>query len=208
MPTELEHKDAIREVIDRFSNLEVDVAEQSKLFTPDAHVVVYNADGSKMMEFDGADQLVELFGAAMAGVNSSFHINGQQVITIDGDTATDVHYGQALLVQEQDGKDVLQSHSIRYIDTLVLRDGDWRISSREQHFVVSETREYLRARIDAVTAEPASRLRGAGSAVASVEGPRIGVLHFRKARLPSAVPIRGSVHKGVGELWKTSDRRD
>ncbi|WP_218121342.1 nuclear transport factor 2 family protein [Actinomyces ruminicola] len=78
----------------------------------------------------------------MAGVNSSFHINGQQVITIDGDTATDVHYGQALLVQEQDGKDVLQSHSIRYIDTLVLRDGDWRISSREQHFVVSETREY------------------------------------------------------------------
>ncbi|SDN72140.1 SnoaL-like domain-containing protein [Actinomyces ruminicola] len=81
-------------------------------------------------------------GAAMAGVNSSFHINGQQVITIDGDTATDVHYGQALLVQEQDGKDVLQSHSIRYIDTLVLRDGDWRISSREQHFVVSETREY------------------------------------------------------------------
>ncbi|WP_103063164.1 nuclear transport factor 2 family protein [Actinomyces qiguomingii] len=142
MPTELEHKDAIREVVDRFSNLEVDVAEQSKLFTPDTHVVVYNADGSKMMEFDGADQLVELFGAAMVGVKTSFHINGQQVITIDGDTATDVHYGQALLVQEQDGRDVLLSHSIRYIDTLVLRDGNWRISRREQHFVISETRDY------------------------------------------------------------------
>ncbi|RAX21945.1 nuclear transport factor 2 family protein [Actinomyces sp. Z5] len=142
MPTELEHKDAIREVVDRFSNLEIDVAEQSKLFTPDTHVEVYNADGSKMMEFDGADQLVELFGAAMAAVKTSFHINGQQVITIDGDTATDVHYGQALLVQEQDGKDVLLSHSIRYIDTLVLRNGVWRISRREQHFVISQTSDY------------------------------------------------------------------
>ncbi|AYD89408.1 nuclear transport factor 2 family protein [Actinomyces sp. 2119] len=140
MTTPLEHKDAIREVIDRFAALEVDVSEQAKLFTPDAHVVVYAADGSVMMEFDGADTLVERFGAAMAGVKTAYHINGQQVITVDGGTATDVHYGKALLVQEVDGKDVLTDHSIRYTDTLVLRDGKWLISRREQHFVISETR--------------------------------------------------------------------
>ncbi|WP_167147782.1 nuclear transport factor 2 family protein [Actinomyces sp. ZJ308] len=140
MTTLLEHKEAIREVIDLFAILEIDVAEQAKLFTADAHVEVYAADGSLMMEFDGRDKLVELFGGAMAAVKTAYHFNGQQVITVDGDTATDIHYGKALLVQEQDGKDVLTDHSIRYTDTLVLTDGKWLISRREQHFVISETR--------------------------------------------------------------------
>ena len=34
--TVLEQKEAIREVIDRFSTLEIDVKEQAKLFTPDS----------------------------------------------------------------------------------------------------------------------------------------------------------------------------
>ena len=96
--TVLEQKEAIREVIDRFSTLEIDVKEQAKLFTPDAHVEVYAADGSKMMEFDGREKLIELFGGAMAGVKTAYHMNGQQIITIDGDVATDIHYCQASLV--------------------------------------------------------------------------------------------------------------
>ena len=73
--TVLEQKEAIREVIDRFSTLEIDVKEQAKLFTPDAHVEVYAADGSKMMEFDGREKLIELFGGAMAGVKTAYHMN-------------------------------------------------------------------------------------------------------------------------------------
>ena len=137
-----EHREAIREVIDRFAILEIDVAEQAKLFTPDAHVEVYAAGGSLMMEFDGRDKLVELFSGAMAAVKTAYHFNGQQVITIDGDTATDIHYGKALLVQEINGEDVIVEHSIRYTDTLVLVDGAWLISRREQHFVLSETRPF------------------------------------------------------------------
>jgi hypothetical protein len=137
----LEHKEAIREVIDRFAVLEIDVVEQAKLFTPDAHVEVYAADGSKMMEFDGTDKLVEIFGAAMADVSTAYHFNGQQLIEVHGDTATDVHYGKALLVQKADGKNVLTDHSIRYKDTLTFVEGKWLISRREQHFVVSEQRE-------------------------------------------------------------------
>lgn len=140
MTTLSEHKEAIREVIDLFSTLETDVAEQAKLFTPDAHVEVYAADGSLMMEFDGRDKLVEIFGGAMSTVKTAYHINGQQAIAVDGDTATDTHYGKALLVQEQGGEDVLTDHNIRYTDTLVLTDGRWLISRREQHFVISETR--------------------------------------------------------------------
>lgn len=140
MTTLSEHKEAIREVIDLFSTLEIDVAEQAKLFTPNAHVEIYAPDGSLMMEFDGRDKLIEIFGGAMAAVKTAYHFNGQQVITIDGDTATDIHYGKAILIQERDGKDVLVDNSIRYTDTLVLVDGTWLISRREQHFVITETR--------------------------------------------------------------------
>ena len=35
----LEEKEAIREVIDRFSNLECDVPAQQALFTKDAHII-------------------------------------------------------------------------------------------------------------------------------------------------------------------------
>lgn len=42
--------------------------------------------------------------------------------------------------QEQDGKDVVVDHSIRYSDTPVLVDGAWLISRCEQHFVITETR--------------------------------------------------------------------
>jgi hypothetical protein len=90
------------------------------------------------VEFSRCRDLI--FGGAMSTVKTAYHFNGQQVITIDGDTATDVHYGKAILVQEQDGKDALVDNSIRYTDTLVLVDGTWLISRREQHVVITETR--------------------------------------------------------------------
>ena len=67
MSTLLEHKEAIREVIDLFSNLEIDVLEQAKLVTSDVHVEVYDSDGSVMVEFDGRDKLVEVFQQAISG---------------------------------------------------------------------------------------------------------------------------------------------
>ena len=51
------------------------------------------------VEFSRCRDLI--FGGAMSTVKTAYHFNGQQVITIDGDTATDVHYGKAILIQEQ-----------------------------------------------------------------------------------------------------------
>ena len=81
MTTLLEHKEAIREVIDLFSTLE-----------------------------------------------------------INGDTATNIHYGKAILVQEIDGTEMVIDRSYRYSDTLILVDGTWLIKRREQYLVLSETR--------------------------------------------------------------------
>ena len=65
-------------------------------------------------------------------------MNGQQVITIDGDKAVDVHYCRAALVLEEDGRDIVSDNYIRYTDTLVRQDGQWRIAKREQHFVITK----------------------------------------------------------------------
>lgn len=140
MSTLLEHKEAIREVIDLFSNLEIDVLEQAKLVTSDVHFEVYDSDGSVMVELDGRDKLIEVFQQAISEIKTAYHLNGQQVITVDGDSAIDVHYGKAILVQEVDGKDVVVDRSYRYTDTLVLTGGAWLIKRRIQHLVLSETR--------------------------------------------------------------------
>lgn len=136
---ELEIKDAIREVIDTFSNLECDVAAQSVLFTADTRVEVFMG-GERTMDIHGRDELIEQFGAFTTGVKASHHMNGQQVITLNSDgTATDVHYCRAVLVSAGVDGDVLADNYIRYTDTLVDQDGSWRIAHREQHFVLSRT---------------------------------------------------------------------
>ena len=43
-------------------------------------------------------------------------------------------YALATLVTEQDGKDVLTTHAVRYYDKYEKIDGRWWISEREQHF--------------------------------------------------------------------------
>ena len=41
--------------------------------------------------------------------------------------ATDVHYCRAALVTEEDGKSYVSDNYIRYTDTLVKVNGQWRI---------------------------------------------------------------------------------
>ncbi len=45
---ELENKQAISEVINKFSALELDVDKQSELFTPDTHIEIF-MDGNKVL---------------------------------------------------------------------------------------------------------------------------------------------------------------
>ena len=138
----LEAKEAIREVIDGFSNLECDVAAQEKYFTKDAHIMVH-MNGKLAMDIHGSAEMVKQFSAFTAGVKASHHMNGQQVITVDGDRAEDVHYCRAALLTTQNGKDVIVDNYIRYVDQLVKQDGVWRIAERDQYFLMTESRPLL-----------------------------------------------------------------
>ena len=135
----LEAKDAIREVIDGFSNLECDVVAQGMYFTQDVHVMVH-MNGQIAMDIHGLDELTRQFSAFTVGIKASHHMNGQQVITVNGDTAVDEHYCVATLVSPEDGKDMISINYIRYRDTLVKQGGKWLIKERDQHFLITEKR--------------------------------------------------------------------
>lgn len=133
----LESKEAIREVIGGFANMECDVPAQMVYFTEDVHVMVYMGD-KLTMDIHGRDTLEKQFSAFTNGIKDSHHQNGQQVITVDGDTATDVHYCRAALVTLENGQEVVSDNYIRYTDKLVKQDGKWLIKEREQHFVITK----------------------------------------------------------------------
>ena len=97
-------------------------------------------NGHLAMDIHGAAEMVKQFGAVTESVKASHHMNGQQVITVDGDKAQDVHYCRAALLMEQDGKAVISDNYIRYVDQLVRQDGAWRIAERDQYFVMTENR--------------------------------------------------------------------
>jgi ketosteroid isomerase-like protein len=83
----LEAKEAIREVIDGFANLECNVPAQMVYFTEDVHVMVYMGD-KLTMDIHGWDTMEKQFSAFIGDIKASHHQNGQQVIAMEGDTAT------------------------------------------------------------------------------------------------------------------------
>ena len=115
-----------------------------EIFRPDIKLNVYFGGKLGMTANDVQDMIrqYKAFGAAKV----SFHMNGQQSVDfIDETHATGTCYALATLVTEQDGKDVLTTHAVRYYDkyeTHAVRyydkyekiDGRWWISEREQHF--------------------------------------------------------------------------
>src|SRR5664279_1262529 len=91
----LEAKSALKALVDTFSNLadEKRIPDQILLLTPDTKVQVYMGD-ELLVDISGAQEVEEAFTAFAANVKRSFHMNGQQVVEIDGDAATGITYCQ------------------------------------------------------------------------------------------------------------------
>lgn len=110
------------------------------VFTEDCHVRVYfnNELGMDLTNVHDLIKAYKGFGAA----KESFHMNGQQVVNfLDDEHAEGTCYALAHLVNEEDGKDKLTVHGVRYYDKYVKVNGQWRIAEREQYFVFSDVRE-------------------------------------------------------------------
>lgn len=137
----LEAKSALRALVDAFSNLadEKRIPDQMLLLTPDATVKVYMGD-ELMVDICGTQQVEETFTAFTANVKRSFHMNGQQLVEIDGDSATGITYCQVKHVSAEDDHEVVTDSSVRYDDEYVRQDGRWYITTRIARFTVNDTR--------------------------------------------------------------------
>lgn len=101
---ELAEKQALRELVDTFSNLsdEKKVDEQMKLFTDDAQVITIN--GEQRFELKGKEQIGEAFKNYLSLFHTVYHINGQHTAEIKGDTATGVYYCTSSIDRKSRGK--------------------------------------------------------------------------------------------------------
>ncbi|MCW3017400.1 MAG: hypothetical protein JWO02_4492 [Solirubrobacterales bacterium] len=137
----LEAKSALKALVDTFSNLadEKRIPDQMLLLTPETNVQVYMGD-ELMFDISGTQQIEETFTAFAANMKRSFHMNGQQVVEIDGDSATGITYCQVKHVSEEDGREVVTDSSVRYHDEYIRQDGRWHINTRIARFTVNDKR--------------------------------------------------------------------
>lgn len=122
---QLIERQALKDLVDTFSNLadEKRVAEQMALFTPDAQVNTY-IGGKLFAEAKGTAEIEQVFSSFLAQFHSVYHLNGQHTVTFRSETEAEaINYCAVKLVGEQDGKQVLQDHSVRYQDMYIKQGG-------------------------------------------------------------------------------------
>ncbi|WP_373755355.1 MULTISPECIES: nuclear transport factor 2 family protein [Neisseria] len=142
IPNQQAERQALKDLVDTFSNLadEKRVAEQMALFTPDAQVNTY-IGGKLFAQAKGTAEIEQVFSSFLAQFHSVYHLNGQHTVTFRSETEAEaINYCAVKLVGEQDGKQVLQDHNVRYQDTYIKQGGKWLISQRIANFMISETR--------------------------------------------------------------------
>lgn len=127
---------ALRELVDTFSNLadEKDVAAQMPLFTADAHINVV-MDGKEVFDLNGQQQILEAFSGYLSQFSVVYHINGQQTVTINENTAKGIAYCQVTLIKEENGQRIKQTSGVRYHDRYVFQNGKWLIAERLSNFM-------------------------------------------------------------------------
>lgn len=132
---------ALKELVDVFSCLAdtKEVEKQVLLFTEDATVDSYRGD-SLVSSITGRKDLARRFGDFLAKFETVYHINGQQVVNIDGDTASGTAYCQVVLISNDGNKRTMLTQGVRYDDEYVKRDGRWLIAHRTSHFMWSDSK--------------------------------------------------------------------
>ena len=133
----------LKELVDRFSDLSDlrDANGLSELFLPDGVLEYQTGFDGEIGKIEGRKNLLPAFNATLANGKALYHINGQQIVTVNGNTAEGISYCQASFVNDEDGKTVITANSIRYSDIYEKRDGKWYIKRRRSIFLISEKRE-------------------------------------------------------------------
>ena len=130
----IEDRLALKALVDEFSILadRKNVTTQLNLFTDDAKVESVNNGQTSV--FTGKKQIGEAFSNFLNLFEVVYHINGQQTVDIQGNTATGISYCTVSLIGTQNGKKMKNDMGVIYNDEYVKINGKWLIAKRLSNF--------------------------------------------------------------------------
>ena len=133
---ELADRLALKELVDRFSNLAdtKDVQAQLDLFTDEAVVMSYR-NGELNSTLTGKTEIGQAFSGFLGLFETVFHQNGQQTVEIKGNTANGIAYSTVVLIGESESEKIMTTYGIRYEDQYVKNGNRWLIAKRKSHFL-------------------------------------------------------------------------
>lgn len=134
---------AIRELVDAHAYRadRRDAAGQMALFTEDSELVVYMDSRNPVptRHLRGRDARAPVFDE-LNRYEATTHLNGQSTAWMDGDIPSGLTYCLAHQVTADGSSRSLMIAAIRFLDTLVKRDGVWLSSERKLMVDWTETR--------------------------------------------------------------------
>lgn len=141
---EIQDRMEIRELTDVFANLAdvKDVEGQGELFLEDGVLEFQMGFEGEVNTISGRKAIVEAFRNTVCPVKTVYHINGQQTLTsYSGEEAEGTAYCEATLVDDKDGKEIINTNYVRYTDHYVKAHGKWYLKKRRTTFIFSQSRE-------------------------------------------------------------------
>ncbi|BCN31060.1 nuclear transport factor 2 family protein [Anaeromicropila herbilytica] len=140
---EMQDKLEIQELVNVFANLadEKDAKSQGDLFLENGILEFQMGFDGEIQNIIGREALVNAFAATINPCIAVYHINGQHIITLNGEEATGTAYCQATLVNEVDGKQIVTVNNVRYSDSYKKVEGKWYLEKRRTTFLISEKHE-------------------------------------------------------------------
>lgn len=139
---ELEDRILLRELVDRVSILgdRKDFHAQVQLFSENAVSETF-AGGEAILKLKGRKEMEEAFGNFLKEVETVYHFNGQQVVTINGDTAVGTCYCLITLIGWENGEKIKNTIGAIYKDDYVREENRWLIAKRIGNFDWQEKRQ-------------------------------------------------------------------
>lgn len=130
----------LKELVDCISILgdQKDFQAQVQLFTENAVSETF-AGGKVSLILKGRKEMAEAFVDFLKDVETIYHFNGQQVVTINGDKASGTCYCLITLTGNEDGKKMRTTIGAIYQDDYVRKDGCWLIAKRTCDLTWQET---------------------------------------------------------------------
>ena len=141
--TQIEDRLALKELVDIFSILadQKKTQEQTLLFTENAEVVSI-MNGLPSPPLVGRKQLGETFANFLNLFETVYHLNGQQTVSISGNSATGISYCQVTLIGTENGKKMKTTFGVIYNDEYLKINGHWLINKRQSNFTWTEKTEF------------------------------------------------------------------